>query len=458
MSSDTNDTNSTPHSGRAQFATRLGVIATTVGSAVGLGNIWRFPYEAGAHGGGAFLLIYIGFIFLVGVPVIVAEFVMGRHTRSNIFGAFRKLSRHRAWAVMGYMCIMAGVLILSFYSVVAGWTLEYFTQSITGGLAEATSAERHAAFDAFSSDWRAVMWTIVFLSINAVIVARGVQKGIERVSNILLPVLFGILLLCCINSLLLPGAAEGLAFLFNPDFSKVDSSMLLGALGQAFFSLSLGIGTMMIYASYFGERTPLVKSAVTTASLDTLVAVLAGVIIFPAVFTFGAEPTAGPKLVFEVLPDIFHHLPGGIWWSTIFFFLLFVASLTSTISMSEIVIAFLCEQFGMSRRAATWINCGGAMALGTLCALSFGPLSGFTVCGLTVFNLFDYVASNIIMPLGGMTISIFVGWLMDRSLLEAELRGVGAIHRGVMRTLIFLLRYVAPTAILLVFLSGLGVI
>lgn len=402
------------HKNRAQFATRLGVIATTVGSAVGLGNIWRFPYEAGAHGGGAFLLIYVIFILFLGIPVICAEFIMGRGTRSNIFGAYRKLTSCRRWSWVGYIGILASLMILSFYSVVAGWTLEYFFQSIQGSIAEMSPDDRHLAFDTFASGWRSPIWTIIFLVINGCIMLRGVQKGIEKVSNILMPVLFVILVLFCINSLTLPGVREGLEFLFVPDFSKVDSDVLLGALGQAFFSLSLGLGTMLTYASYFSDRTPLVKSASTTAVLDTFVAILAGIIIFPAVFSFNAEPAAGPKLVFEVLPSIFHQMPFGVVWSTLFFFLLFLASLTSTISMSEISIAFFTEQLGMSRRIATLANTGIAIVFGTLCALSFGSLNNFTIFGKTIFDLFDYVSSNILLPLGGMLISIFVGWVLDK--------------------------------------------
>ena len=443
---------------RAQFGTKLGVIATTVGSAVGLGNIWRFPYEAGSHGGGAFLLIYIGFIFIIGIPGICAEFIMGRSTRRNIFGAFRSLHSQPQWAWIGYMGIVASILILSFYSVVAGWTLEYFVQSAVAGLTEFGGDGRHVAFDEFSTGWRPVMWTLIFLLCNGLILMRGVRKGIEKASNILMPVLFILLVVFCINSLLMPGAKEGLEFLFKPDFSKVDSSMLIGALGQAFFSLSIGLGTMMIYASYFSDSTPLVKSASLTASLDTLVAILAGVIIFPAVFTFNAEPAAGPRLVFEVLPDIFHNLPGGAIWSTLFFFLLFLASLTSTISMSEICIAFFCEQFGLSRRKATLLNTGIAMGLGALCAMSFGILDDFKIFGLTIFNLFDYAASNVMLPLGGMCISIFVGWFINRNIVESQLKGTGTIQMWFLRLIVFSLRFVAPIGIGLVFLSGLGMI
>lgn len=443
---------------RAVFKTRIGVIATTVGSAVGLGNIWRFPYEAGEHGGGAFLALYIGFIMLIGIPVICAEFIMGRSTKRNIFGAFRMLSTNTKWAWIGYMGILASILILSFYSVVAGWTVEYFTESITGNLGSMTPEQHHAKFNSFSTGWMPLVWTFAFLSLNAAVLLMGVRKGIERISNILMPLLFVILIAFCINSLQLPGASEGLKFLLCPDFSKINSSVLIGALGQAFFSLSLGLGTMMIYSSYFSNETPLIKSAATTAALDTIVAIMAGIIIFPAVFTFHTEPAAGPKLVFEVLPSIFNSLPYGSIWSTMFFSLLIIASITSTISMSEMCIAFFIEQFGLKRKTAVLINTGIAMTLGALCAMSFGPLSNLTIFNLTVFNLFDYVTSNIFLPLGGMMISIFVGWIIDRNIVEKQLSSHNTTRQWVLKLVVFCLKYIAPTGIGLVFLSGLNFI
>ena len=447
------------HNQRDVFKTRIGVIATTVGSAVGLGNIWRFPYEAGEHGGGAFLILYIAFIMMIGIPVICAEFIMGRSTKRNIFGAFRTLKPGcRQWSWIGYMGILASILILSFYSVVAGWTVEYFTESISGNLGSMTPEQHHDKFNTFSTGYMPLVWTFIFLTINAVILLRGVRKGIERISNILMPVLFVILIAFCINSLRLPGASEGLKFLFFPDFNKINSSVLVGALGQAFFSLSLGLGTMMIYSSYFSNSTPLLKSAATTATLDTIVAIMAGIIIFPAVFTFHAEPAAGPKLVFEVLPSIFNSLPYGSVWSTLFFFLLIIASLTSTISMSEMCIAFLMEQFGLKRKTAVLINTGTAMALGALCALSFGPLSNFTIFNLTVFNLFDYVTSNIFLPLGGMLISVFTGWIINRNIVKKQLSTPRGIHPWLLKFIVICLRYIAPTGIGLVFLSGLNII
>lgn len=442
---------------RAQFATRLGVIATTVGSAVGLGNIWRFPFEAGVHGGGAFLLIDLFFIFIIGVPVVCAEFIIGRHTGLNIRGAFRKLAPGKSWGIVGYLGLLASMLILSFYSVVAGWTLEYIIQSMSGFGGITSVAGLHGQFDSFAtSDIRPVIWTLAFLTINYFILARGVQKGIEKMSNIMMPMLFVILIVFCINSLRMDAATEGLSFLFKPDFSQVTPSVMLGAMGQAFFSLSLGLGCLITYSSYFKKETLLLRTAGIMASLDTLVAILAGIIIFPAVFSFGLEPAAGPKLVFEILPSIFMQMPGAMLWSALFFILLFLASLSSTISMSEITIAYMTDEFGFSRRKATAINISVAMLFGTLCALSFGSLSEWTICGMTIFNLFDYVSSNILLPVGGMIISIFVGWVLDRSVVCEELITPDSSVRPWMVTaVITCLRYIAPLCIGLVFIYGL---
>ncbi len=447
------------NTGRAQFATRLGVIAATVGSSVGLGNIWRFPYEAGSHGGGAFLICYLGFILLLGIPVICAEFIMGRGSRSNIFGAFKKYSPNGYWHYTGYIGIIASSMILSFYSVVAGWIMEYCLASATGSL-DPLGADYHAQFELFTSgNWRPVLWTLIFLGVNFAVLRGGVTKGIERVSNILMPCLFVILLAFCINSLLLPGASEGLKFFFHPDFSKIDSSTLIGAMGQAFFSLSIGLGTMMTYASYFNKRTPLLRTAGVIAGLDTLVAVLSAVIIFPAVFSFDMSPTAGPKLVFEVLPAIFHQMPGGAVWSTLFFFLLFMASLTSTISMSEISIAFLQEEKGMSRHKATAVSTGVVTVFALLCALSFGCLSDIKIFDLNIFNLFDYVASNLLLPIGGLLIAIFVGWRLSPAVCRGQMLqpGDGAVRQTLVSIVMLLVKWVAPACIIIVLLNSIGV-
>lgn len=439
---------------RPRFTTKFGVIAATVGSAVGLGNIWRFPYEAGTHGGGAFLLINIICVLLIGIPVVCSEFVLGRASRKNIFGAMETLAPKggRWWRFAGFIGVASAMLILSFYAVVSGWTLEYLFQSVTGNLTAGSSHESHVEFDRFTAGWRCVLWTVVLLGMNAVIVLRGVKKGIEKVSNWLMPVLFALLIAMAVNSLLLPGATEGLKFLFAPDMAHVDSSTVLSALGQAFFSLSVGLGTLTVYGSYFPSDTRIVKSASIMAILDTMVAIIAGIIIFPAVFSFGTEPAAGPRLVFEVLPDIFRQMTWGGVWSTIFFLLLLIASLTSTISLSETGIAFCVERWNLSRGKAVALTMGFVTFFGILCALSFGPMADFTICGMTIFDLFDYVTSNIFLPVGGMLVSIFVGWIVDRATVRRQLSPAPRILRNI---IVFSLRYVCPLAILAVFINNL---
>lgn len=443
---------------RAVFATRFAAIATTVGSAVGLGNIWRFPYEAGTHGGGAFMICYMAFVLMLGVPVLCAEYCMGRATRSNVNGAYRRLAPGEKWYYAGYLGITASLLILSFYSVVAGWTIEYCLTSASGLLDFSNRSAGHSQFLKMTSGWRPVIWTVIFLLCNSYILMRGVSKGIEKISNILMPLLFLLLIAFCINSLMLPGRDEGLGFLFKPDFGRINSKVLLGALGQSFFSMSLGLGCMMTYASYFSADTSLGKTALMTALLDSAVAILAGVIIFPAVFSFGLSPEAGPTLVFEVLPNIFMRLPGGRIWSTLFFLLLFMASITSTVSMSEISITFFAEEKKMSRRKATLLSSAISLAGGLLCALSFGPLRDLTVFGLNMFNLFDYVSSNICLPIGGMICSVFVGWRMDKKLMKDQFTNDGRKKFPFFGLLIFFLKWICPAAIFLIFLDSMGVI
>lgn len=396
---------------------------------------------------------------MIGVPLMCGEFAMGRGTRNNIFGAYRKLAPGGYWQVMGYVGIVASLIILSFYSVVAGWTMEYFAQSVSGGLHLGSQSAYHDKFDTFSTgNVRPVMWTVLFLGANLVILMRGVTKGIEKMSNILMPILFLILMAFCIHSLFLPKAMEGVEFLFKPDFSKITPPVLLGAMGQAFFSLSLGLGTMMIYGSYFSDDTKLVRTSFTIVGLDLLVAIMSGIIIFPAVFSFGASPAAGPTLVFEVLPAIFHRMPMGAFWSALFFFLLFLASLTSTISMSEISIAFFTEEKKMGRVPATILVIGIAVVFGSLCALSFGSLSDFKIFGFTLFNLFDYVSSNIMLPLGGFVLSIFVGWRLNSDFMRRQLTNEGALRGREEPLIMASLRFVCPAAIMLVFLNSIGVL
>lgn len=408
-------------------------------------------------GGGAFMILYIAFIVILGIPLITAEYTLGRATHSGFFGVFRIFKAHRAWSVLGYMGVLSAILILSFYSVVAGWTLEYFSGAVGGAYTDVSSEGLHAVFGEFTSGWRPLMWTVVFLIINYLVISRGVARGIERISNVLMPLLLALIVVFCINSLMLPEAGAGLRFLFQPDFGSITGQVVIGAMGQAFFSLSLGLGCMLTYASYFNERTDIVKSAATTAGLDTLIAVLAGVLIFPAVFSFGYSPEAGPKLVFEVLPAIFNEMAGGRIWASLFFFTLFIASLTSTISMCEIVVVFLCEEKKMKRRSACALTIAVSLVLGLLCAISFGCFSDIEiplVGSLDFFSWFDYGTSNILLPLGGVLTSIYAGWVLDRRLFNRQIAG-GDIPSLISRLIRLSLRYICPALIAIIFIVNL---
>ncbi len=438
---------------RSQFVTKTGVIAATVGSAVGLGNIWRFPYEAGMHGGGAFLLVYIICVFALGVPVLVAEFVLGRASRGNGVLAYRKLAPRSPLRISAYMGILSSIMILSFYSVVAGWIIEYLYQSVLDLFSAEAGTAYSERFDTFiANPVRSLAWTVIFLLFNFMVLRRGIEKGIERVSNVLMPVLFAMLIMFCVNSLMQSRAAEGVAFLLKPDFSKLTPSVCIGAMGQAFFSLSLGLTCMLTYASYFSDSTRLTRSATITAVLDLLVALLSGLIIFPAVFSYGFQPEAGPKLVFEILPSIFAQMPGGGFWAVAFFALLFFASLTSTISMSEISITYLVEEHSMKRRTACLLNTGIAMVFGSLCALSFGVLGDVKIFGMTIFDLFDYVSSNLLLPIGGIMLSVTAGWVIDKKVLREQLTNNGTISNMWIGALRFCMRFVAPIGIAVVFI------
>lgn len=444
-------------SDRGQFTTRIGAIAATVGSAVGLGNIWRFPFETGQNGGAAFIALYLVCVLIMGIPVIVAEFIVGRNTHKNVCGALRQLAPSGKTHWFSSVCIIASILIISFYSVVCGWIVEYLIQAISGGMSGKSPAEYSLMFSNFvANPYRGVTWTVIFLLVNYMVLKRGLKRGIERVANVMMPLLFVLIVVFCINSLMQPGAQAGLRFLFYPDFSAITPRVAIGAMGQAFFSLSLGLSCLLTYSSYFKDSDSLVKNATVVAFLDTMVAILAGVMIFPVVFSYGMTPQAGPKLIFEVLPSIFQQMSGGYVLAVLFFFLLFMASITSTISMSEISIAYFSEEFSMSRKNASLLNTIIAIILGSLCALSFNVLSDYKIMGMTLFELFDYLSSNILLPLGGIFFSIFVGWILDSKVVEDELSNHGKIKVRIVKPLIFCLRYIAPTAIVLVFLYGLG--
>ena len=444
--------------GRATLGGKLSAVLVAAGSSVGLGNIWRFPYVAGDNGGGAFLVIYILCVLLLGLPIMMAEFSVGRASHRNAVGAYRALDPR--WSFLGYNGVVAAFLILGFYFVVSGWTAEYMVHSVTGSLARYTTADEYkSVFENFiQNPWRPVLYTALFVLATHFVIATGVQKGIERSAKVLMPLLFVILIALSIHSLLMPGGEEGLRFLFRPDFSKVTPSSVLVALGQAFFSLSIGMGCLITYASYFGKQTNLQTTALQVTILDTLVAVLAGVMIFPAVFSFGIEPTTGPELVFITLPNVFEQLPFGNIWSFVFFVLLALAALTSTISLHEVSTAYVHEEYHVSRKKAAIIVSIGVTIVGILCSLSMGVLSSYTLFGLNFFNLLDFVTAKIMLPLGGMMICIFTAKRVDKLLLKEEVTNHGTIRFYFFSTYVFFVKYIAPIAIGLIFLNELGLL
>ena len=444
---------------RATFGSKLGVIMATVGCAVGLGNIWRFPYMIGQNGGAAFLAIYIICIILLGLPVMLSEFFIGRYTRKNAAGAFKVLAPGTKWSLIGYNGVLASFLILGFYSVVAGWTLEYMLQAVTGSLSDKAPEAFAQDFKLFSTGiFRPILWTVTFIGLTHFIVVSGVKEGIERTSKVMMPILFLILLALCIRSVTLPNASEGLYFLFKPDFSKITSAVVLSAMGQAFFSLSIGMGCLITYSSYFSKDTKMQITALQVTILDTLVAVMAGIMIFPAVFSFGIAPTAGPELVFITLPNVFQQLPMGAIWSLVFFLLLALAALTSTISLHEVATAYVHEEYQITRTKAAWFVSGGVMVLGILSSLSIGIWKEYTLFGLTFFDLLDYLTAKIMLPFGGMLICIYLGNRVDRKILKEELTNKGTVPFYFFNTYAFFMKYIAPIAIGMIFLNELGII
>lgn len=447
--------------GRANFGSKLGIILASAGSAVGLGNIWRFPYETGNYGGAAFIFIYLGCVLLLGLPIMIAEFVIGRKSRANTAGAYQILAPGTHWRWVGRMGVLAGFLILSFYSVVAGWTLEYVIEALGNGFAGKTPADYVQSFQTFSSNpWKPIIWLVLFLLGTHFIIVRGVEKGIEKSSKVMMPMLFVLIIVLVICSVSLPGASKGIEFLLKPDFSKVNGDVFLGAMGQAFFSLSLGMGCLCTYASYFSKDVNLTRTAFSVGIIDTFIAILAGFIIFPAAFSVGIQPDAGPSLIFITLPNVFQQAFSGAPWlayifSVLFYLLLALAALTSTISMHEVVTAYLHEEFKLSRRKAAWMVTSGCIILGVLCSLSLGVGKHITLFGFGLFDLLDFFTAKILLPLGGMLISVFVGWYLDKQIVWNQITNKGTLKVHTYKIIIFILKFIAPIAIGLVFLNEL---
>ena len=447
---------------RANFGSKIGAILAAAGSAVGLGNIWRFPYEAGNHGGAAFILIYLGCVCLLGLPIMIAEFTVGRRSKASTGKAYSILAPGTQWKWIGYLGVLAGALILGYYSVVAGWTLEYIVEALGNGFAGKGAEDFVASFQSFSQDLvRPLVWLVVFLLATHFIVVKGVKKGIERSAKILMPMLFILILILAVCSMTLPNAGKGLEFLLKPDFSKVDQDVFLGAMGQAFFSLSLGMGCLSTYASYFGSETKLGKTALSVGVIDTFVAILAGFIIFPAAFSVGIQPDAGPSLIFITLPNVFQQAFGAIpylpmLFSVMFYVLLALAALTSTISMHEVVTAFLNEQFGLSRSKAAIIVTSFCTVLGVASSLSLGIWSEYTLFGLGCFDFLDFLTAKIMLPLGGLLVAVFVAWYLKRSVSYDEVTNYGLQKAPYFPVYMFILKYIAPVAIAMIFINELG--
>lgn len=451
---------------KVQFGSRIGLIAATVGSAVGLGNVWRFPAEAQANGGAAFLILYIFCVLLLGIPVMLCEFSLGRGTGSDAVGAFMKLSPGKKWWITGAIAILASYLILSFYMVVAGWTLEYFWQSLTGNLyapvagtedsPDPMAASFHARMGEYiTGSWKPLVMTYVMIAINLVILLKGVRKGIEKVSNVMMPVLFILLLIFAGVSMTFPKAMDGLAFFLSPDFSKITPGVVINALGQAFFSLSLGMGILITYSGYFPKKTNLTHTALTVSGLDLLVAILMGFIIFPAVMSFGlgGESLEGATLVFVTLPEVFSRMPWTQFWSSLFFLLLIVAALTSTISLAEVTIAFMQDRFGMRRKRACIVVMLPLAVLSTLCSLSQGLLSDCRIAGMTLFDFLDTVATNFMLPTVAIFSCLYLGWFAPEGFLKRELDNNGGLPGRFIPAVGFGIKYIAPVLIAVILIA-----
>jgi len=437
---------------RENWGSRIGFLMAAAGSAVGLGNIWRFPYMTGENGGGAFIIIYLFFVLIVGLSVMVAEFAVGRRTQQSAVGAYKSVSNK--WTFAGVLGVLSGFFIMGFYPVVGGWAIAYIFKSFSGLLA-APGAIGDVFGGFITSPTQPIIWFLIFLAMNTLIVAKGIAGGIEKAGKVLMPTLFVLLILIAMRSMTLPGAGAGLEFLFKPDFSKVTGATFLAALGQAFFSLSLGMGCMITYGSYLNKKENLPSNALMVTLMDTGVALLAGLAIFPALFAFNMEPAAGPGLVFVVVPQIFAAMGGiGTVFSAIFFIALTVAALTSSVSLMEVVVAYLIDSRGMERKPAVYLTSAIMVVTGLLSSLSLGVMSGVTFLGVGAFDFFDILTDKIFLAIGGMIIAIFCGWVLKKEDLEDELTNSGAVKFGLFNMWYALIKYVIPVAVAAVAVSG----
>jgi NSS family neurotransmitter:Na+ symporter len=441
---------------RENWGSRFGFIMAAAGSAVGLGNIWRFPYLTGMNGGGAFIVIYLGCILFVGLSIMLAEFTVGRKTGLAAVGAYK--TQNRNWTFAGALGVLSGFFIMGFYPVVGGWSVAYMVKSVTGLLAVPEAIGDY--FGAFiGAPVEPLVWMVIYLAINIFIVAKGVAGGIEVAGKVLMPSLFVLFIFLIFRSVSLPGAGAGLSYIFKPDWSIVTGQTFLAALGQAFFSLSLGMGCMITYGSYLSKKENLPSNALTVVSMDTAVALMAAIAIFPALFAFGGEPAAGPGLVFVVVPQIFAQMGGmGVLFSVIFFLALTIAALTSSVSLLEVVVAYLMDEKGVARRTATYVASAVMCVMCILSSLSMGVMSGFTIFGVGFFDFFDILTDKIFLAIGGMLLAIFAGWFMKKEDLKAEVTNNGEVSFGLFEAWYFMIKYVIPVLIAVVAYSGITAI
>lgn len=451
------------HSERANFGSKLGIILATAGSAVGLGNVWRFPYMTGENGGAVFILVYIVCVLLLGIPCMISEFIIGRHGASNSARAYSKLANGSVWKVIGYIGVMTGFIITGYYAVVSGWCLQYIYGTLVGQMT-GDAAYYQTYFADFSTNaWKPILCAVVFLFATHFIITRGVEKGIERASKMMMPTLFVLLLVIVVASCMLPGASKGINYLLKPDFGELDKDVFLGGLGQAFYSLSIGMGCICTYASYFSRDTNLTKSAVEISVIDSLIAILAGLMIFPAAFSVGVQPDSGPSLIFITLPNVFQQAFGSVPLlplivSLLFYILLSLAALTSLISLHEVSTAFFHEELKVSRNKGAWIVTLGCSVVAAFCALSFGGREGLTVMGKTLFDAADFVTGQILLPFGGLLTSLFIGWYVPTKISRDEFTNDGTLKGSLYGVWLFCVRYVCPISIMAIFLHQFGVI
>lgn len=442
---------------RDNFGSRFGALVAMAGSAVGLGNLWRFPYLVGENGGAAFIIVYIILCFLICLPIFISEFIIGRRSQKNAFATFRDLSGGSAWRWVGLFTIIVPMIVLSYYCVIGGWSIEYLLKSLTFSFGGESQGALSTMFTGFvTSAWGPLAAHTGFLLATTMIVVVGIKDGIEKFSKIMMPLLFVMVLSIAVYSLTLPGAKEGVKYLFYPDFSKLTGKSVAAALGQAFFSLSLGFGTIMTYASYVSKKENIMFQSAATAISDLMFAIIAGTAIMPAVFAFGINPQAGPGLVFETLPFVFGQMPAGGLIAILFFVALLVAALTSSISMLEVAVAYLVEEKKFSRLGACALLFVICWVIGAVCSLSFGPLSHIQIRGGNIFDFLDSLSSNVLMTLGSLFTVIFVGWRLKKTDVYDEFTNGGTLSRNskIFGVLWFLIRYIAPVAIIAIFISG----